>query len=30
MKILSVNGMRQNWRTRGGFRFSGVNALDGN
>ena len=27
MKILSVNGMRQNWRRRGEFRFSSVKAV---
>ena len=26
----ALNGMRQNWRRRGGFRFSSVNALGGN
>ena len=28
MEILSVYGMRQNWRRRGEIRFSSVNALD--
>ena len=30
MENLSVYGIRQNWRRRGGIRFSSVNALDDN